>query len=127
MNGSRPATIVTGRLFRHWARLGWAPLPPASGVHADEVLVGEGLEGPLGVLAAVTGTVDAPEGVFGAGLHVPVDQRHAGIDLRRERLPLLEVIGPHRTHQTVFGVVGQAQSVLFVLGPVDHDGGTEEL
>src|SRR5699024_10900127 len=47
----------------------------ASGVHADEVLVGEGLERPLGVLAAVAGTVDAAERVFGAGLHVAVDQR----------------------------------------------------
>src|SRR5699024_11517000 len=43
----------------------------ASGVHADEVLVGEGLEGPLGGLAAVTGTVDAAEGVFGHRLQVP--------------------------------------------------------
>src|SRR5439155_198722 len=79
--------------------------------HPDRLDVDELLEPVLRQLAPVPRELDATERQPGVGLHEPVDENRADLELARQPLAPRGIPGPHGGAEAVAGRVGRAHGL----------------
>src|SRR6059036_2238310 len=87
----------------------------------DRLDVHEFPDAVFGQLTTVAGALDPTERQARIGLHDPVHEHHARLDLRGQAFGPLSILRPHRGAEAELRVVRQTDRVGLVLGP-DHRG-----
>src|SRR5258705_5450774 len=118
-----------------WGAPIWPPIPPRRSSRPGGAValldlapclrdphcfdVDELADAVLGELAPVARALDPAEGQARIGLHDAIDEHRTGLDLCRQTLTALAVLGPDRGAETEGRGVGEPDGVRLVLG-ADH-------